>query len=39
MPSTGSAVRREPDSEHQVQMRALMLMNDGVFAQYFRAQF
>jgi hypothetical protein len=34
-----TVISREPDSEHQVQMRAFMLMNDGVFAQYFRAQF
>lgn len=28
-------VNREPDSQHQIQMRAFMLMNDGVFAEYF----
>ena len=29
-------VSRECDSPHQVQMRAFLLMNDGVFAQYFK---
>jgi hypothetical protein len=29
-------ISRECDSAHQVQMRAFLLMNDGVFAQYFK---
>ncbi|MBS1803178.1 MAG: hypothetical protein JST28_07400 [Acidobacteria bacterium] len=29
-------INRECDSPHQVQMRAFLLMNDGVFAKYFK---
>ena len=31
-------VNREPDSPFQVQMRAFMLVNDGIFARYFTKQ-
>ena len=34
-----TVINREPDSPQQVQMRAFMLMNDGVFARYFRDHF